>query len=387
VDDLRSLVTNRTAPYFLVVHTKSEYNTDHTELVYNQSYIDKKSKDFRKIQNESKKEVESEFLETLKLAVELKRQIDLFQTSLNTKYIDWLAYSRIVDLYYEIRTQKNEEVAGLARQDQVTRDKYARLYANVTNDVDGWFSTELLGKGREVVQYLVNNPGSTVPDKGNPKALYAKIELLDFFRDRVKQMEIQGKLPKEIESLGAYQLTIRKVEELENALFEADFQPDPRMGLDATKEWLLAKASKTYPLCQTCAQRAGERITALENATYEQNLKKFRNLSTEYYGQLECFDEVMGLLNQYIRNQATDSTAAPVSPLVFESIQQDQGDLMKLSNSFMKIFSRDYNAIPARELSGLIQQYQLDQEKFQVIVQRLRGKVLPAQGLPCTLRP
>lgn len=387
VDDLRSLVTNRTAPYFLVVHTKSEYNTDHTELVYNQSYIDKKSKDFRKIQNESKKAVESEFLETLKLAVELKRQIDLFQTSLNTKYTDWLAYSRIVDLYYEIRVQKNEEVARLSSQDQVTRDKYSRLYANVANDVDGWFSTELLGKGREVVQYLVNNPGSAVPDKGNPKGLYAKIELLDFFRDRVKQMEIQGKLPKEIESLGAYQLTVRKVEELENALFESDFQPDPKMGLEATKEWLLAKSSKTYPLCQTCARRAGERITALENSTHEQNLKKFRNLSTEYYGQLECFDEVMGLLNQYIRNQPADSTAAPLAPLVFESIKQDQGELMKLSNSFMKIFSRDYNTIPARELSGLIQQYQLDQEKFQVIVQRLRGKALPAQGLPCTLRP
>lgn len=384
VDDLRKLITNSSNPYFLVVHTKSEYNTDHSELVYNQSYIDKKAKDFRKIQNEQKKEVEKEFLETLKLAVELKRQIDIFQTSLNTKYADWLAYSRVIDLYYEIRALKNDEVAKLSKQDQITRDKYVRLYTNVVNDVELWFSTELLVKGKEVVQYLINRPGTYISDKADARTLYAEIELLDFFRDRVKQMEIQGKLPKEIESLGAYILAIKKLEILENALFELDFQPEDRLPLDAKKEWLLNRASKMYPLCMACARRVGERIAAIENATHEQNLKKFRNYSVEYYEQLECFDEVMGLLDQYIRNN-TDS--AGVVPLVFASIKQDREDLLKLSNSYVNIFSRDYNAIPPAELSNLIQSYQLNREKFIVIVQRLHGKVLPESGLPCAIRP
>lgn len=385
VDDLRALITNTTTPYFLVVNTKSEYNTDHSELVYNQSYIDKKSKDFRKIQNPEKKETEQQFLETLKRAVELKRQIELFQTSLNTKYIDWLAYSRIIDLYYDIRYTRNQEVSRLSGlQDAITRDKYVRLYANVVNDSDGWLSTELLSKGKEVVLYLINHPGTHIADKNDPRALYRQIELLDFFRDRVKQMEIQGKLPREIEALGTYDRAIKKLELLENALFELDFQPEDRLSLEAKKEWLYQRASNVYPLCTTCAKRVGERITAIENATFEQNQKKFRSYVTEYYDQLECFDEVMASLDQFIR---VNTDSATVSPLVFESIRQDRTDLMGLSHAFVKIFAKDYNTVPPAELSGLIQQYQLNREKFLVIIQRLRGKVLPIEGLPCALRP
>lgn len=385
VDDLKKLITNTTTPYFLVVNTKSEYNTDHSELVYNQSYIDKKLKDFRKIQNPEKKEIEQQFLETLKRALELKRQIDLFQTSLNTKYVDWLAYSRVIDLYYDIRNTKNQEVSRLAGiQDAITRDKYVRLYANVVNDADGWLTTELLGKGKEVVLYLINHPGTHIDDKNDPRALYRQIELLDFFRDRVKQMEIQGKLPREIEALGTYDRTIKKLETLENALFELDFQPEDRLSLEAKKEWLYQRASNVYPLCSTCAKRVGERITAIENATFEQNQKKFRSYATEYYDQLECFDEVMASLDQFIR---VNTDSATVSTLVFDSVVQDKEDLRKLSLAFVKIFARDYNTMPAAELAALIQQYQLNREKFLVIVQRLRGIVRPLDSLPCALRP
>ena len=383
-DDLRKLVNNVSTPYFLVINTKSEYNTDHSEMVYNQSYIDKKAKDFRKIQNPNKKEVEKEFLESLKLAVELRKQIDLFQSSLNSKYTDWLAYSRIIDLYYEIRNLKNQETVKLSKQDPITRDKYIRLYSNVMNDVDLWFGTELLEKGKEVVQYLINHPGNYLPQQADVKTLYRDIELLDFFRDRVRQMEIQGKLPKEIESLSTYSLTANKLLDLENALFDAGFQPKDGMQVEEKKEWLLSQASKVYPLCQTCAKRVGERIAAIENATHEQNLRKFRDYSVEYYAQLECFDEVVQALDQFLR---TSADSAGVSPAILESVKQDREDLLKLSNTYVRIFSRDFTTLPPKELSDLIQQYQMNREKFLVILQRLRGPVLPPDGVPCMLRP
>ncbi|MBK6947608.1 MAG: hypothetical protein IPH16_05595 [Haliscomenobacter sp.] len=196
--------------------------------------------------------------------------------------------------------------------------------------------------------------------------------------------KFRGKLPKEIESLSSYSLTANKLSDLENALFDAGFQPRDGMQVEEKKEWLLSQASKVYPLCQTCAKRVGERIAAIENATHEQNLRKFRDYSVEYYAQLECFDEVVQALDQFLR---TSADSAGVSPAILESVKQDREDLLKLSNTYVRIFSRDFTALPPKELSDLIQQYQMNREKFLVILQRLRGPVLPPDGVPCMLRP
>ncbi len=384
VDDLRKLITNTAYPYFLVVNTKAEYNTDHSELVYNQSYIDRKAKDFRKIQNPEKREVERVFLDVIKQAVELRRQIDIFQNSLNTRYADWLAYSRAIDLYHAIWKLKNQEVASLARQEAVTRDKYARLYSNVMNDVNLWFSGDLLTKARSITNYLIQNPGPFIQDKADARKLYEEITLLDFFRDRVKQTEIQGKLPKEIEGLEAFVLASRKLEDLESTLFALDFQPADSLGVEEKKEWLRNRVARTYPLCQACGRLVGEKIASIENATYEQNLRRFRQLSSDYYNQLECHDEVVQRLEQYIKAQSDSMT---VSSLVQESLKKDREELLRLSNSYVSVFSRDASTIPQTEMAELIERAQLNREKFLLIIQRIRGRVIPEGEIPCLLKP
>ena len=384
VDDLRRLVTNTSYPYFLVVNTKAEYNTDHSELVYNQSYIDRKAKDFRKIQNPEKREVERAFLDAIKQAVELRRQIDIFQNSLNTRYADWLAYSRAIDLYYAIWKLKNQEVASLSSLDGVTRDKYVRLYSNVMNDVNLWFSGDLLTKARNITAYLIQHPGSFIQGKEDARKLYEDITLLDFFRDRVKQTEIQGKLPKEIEGLEAFVLTSRKLEDLESTLFALDFQPAETLAVEEKKEWLRNRVARTYPLCQACGRLVGEKIASIENATYEQNLRRFRQLSSDYYNQLECRDEVVQRLEQYIKVQSDSMT---VSSLVLESLKKDREELLRLSNSYISVFSRDAATIPQGELAELIQRAQLYREKFLLIIQRIRGRVIPEGEIPCLLKP
>jgi hypothetical protein len=384
VDDLRKLITNTSYPYFLVVNTKAEYNTDHSELVYNQSYIDRKAKDFRKIQNPEKREAERAFLEAIKLAVELRRQIDAFQNSLNTRYADWLAYSRVIDVFYSIWRLKNQESAALTKLDPTTREKYARLYSNVMNDINLWFNGDVLSKARNITAYLVNNPGPFIQGKEDARKLYEDISLLDFFRDRVKQTEIQGKLPKEIEGLETFTLATRKLEDIESALFALDFQPAETMGLEEKKEWLRNRVSRTYPLCQACARLVGEKITAIENTSYEQNLRRFRQLSYDYYNQLECSDEVVQRLSRYIQ---TSSDSFATTSVVLESLRKDQEELLKLSNSYVAIFSRDAATIPQAELAELIQRAQFNREKFLMIIQRLRGKVIPDGEIPCILKP
>lgn len=55
VEDFKSKVPKTTAPYILVVQTKSEYNTDYSDMAFNKAYFDKKTREFKLIQNETKK--------------------------------------------------------------------------------------------------------------------------------------------------------------------------------------------------------------------------------------------------------------------------------------------------------------------------------------------
>lgn len=381
VDDVKRCVGTTTIPFILVVNTKAEYNTDHSQLAYNQQYIEKKTRDFRKIQNSTKKEVERGFLEALKLAVELQRQTDLFQNSLNTKYPDWLAFSRCIELYFNLDNIRKSELAGLNKLELSIREKYQRLYSNLMTDVDLWYHSELLQKGRSIATYLSDNPNTYQAAGKTPRQLYEDIERLDFYRERLKQIEIQGKLPKEVEALESYTLALRRLSEMETALFELDFSPDARMDIEAKKSWLMNRASQTYPLCQTCGQRVGERITALENATVEENIRKYKEYSTTYYGKLSCYEELLSGLDNYLKS--TTESATPISPVMIESVKRDREDLSRMVLNYSEIVGRDYTAMKPKELSDLVSRYQLNRDKMATIIQRLKGTVIPAEKIDC----
>lgn len=382
VDDLKKMVNTTTAPFLLVVSTKAEYNTDHSQMAYNQQYIEKKAKDFRKIQNAEKREVEKSFLEILKLAVELNKQMDVFQNSLNTKYPDWLAYSKVIELYFHVNELRKEELGKLVKQEPIIRDKYTRLYGNVQNDVDLWFGTELMQKARSVAAYLLNNPGTYNYGNRSPRQIYEDIEMLDYYRDRVKQIETQGKLPKEIQALETYDLTLRKLKEMETALFEADFSPDPRLDVESKKSWLLTRASQVYPTCQICGQRVGEKITAIENATYEQNIRQYKDISAGYYSKLECFENIMNGLNTYIKANKDSTT---ISPMMFASVKQDREDFIRTVNTYNEIAGKDHTTLSSKDLAALIQRYQINREKMLIIIQRLKGLALANGGTSCLM--
>ena len=78
-------------------------------------------------QNEVKKETESEFLEVFSSVLDLRRQIDLFQGSLQTKYTDWIAFARLIDSYRNIGLLKTKALTNLASKDAKLKEKYGKL--------------------------------------------------------------------------------------------------------------------------------------------------------------------------------------------------------------------------------------------------------------------
>lgn len=380
VEDLKRLVSHKNSAYILVAHTKAEYNTDHSELVYNQSYIEKKTRDYRKIRNAEKKEIEKEFLETLKLALELKNQIGVFEKSQTTKYPDWLAYSRIIDLYYDIRSLRDEQGQRLASTAPDVQNKYRQLYQNVITDVDLWFNTDLLEQARTISGYLVGASPNYDYSYAAPGVLYHDIRLLDFYRDRVKQMEIQDKLPKEIESLETYTLTNRILFNLESALFNKEFNVPPTLSNEQQKRWLLNKATQQYPKCKICSKRVGDMITRIENLTHEQNIVKYRRISADYYENLGCYEKVYTKLDSFIQSNLDSLT---ISPFMLEELQKDKAQLDRLADSYSEIVGLDYTVMSRRELSDILSRYYVNQEKLMAVTERLKGYVISRKETEC----
>lgn len=376
VDELRQKVTDSKQPYILIVNTKAEYNTDHSELAYTLNYIERKSKDFRKIKNIQKREIEKSFLEVIKTAMAIKKQGEAFKTSTATKYPDWLAFSRVVDLYYDLSLIKEKELIKLRDMDAFSQRKYFNLYTNVQNDVDLWFDSELLNRGKEVVQFLMrtrNNNYAQFAQAKTPQQIYQDLELLDFYRDRVQQIEIQGHLPKEIESLASYSLSNNKLREMEALLYQRDFRLPPNLSLEQQKIWLSDKASKDYPLCKLCAENVGNEITRIENKTHAENQQSYRLISAQYYEDLECYEGIYQALESFV---ATNQDSLTVSPFMFSAIQKDQEEFNKYSRSLTEMIGKDYTTLPRAELKTLLSDYYLTQQKMADVINRLRNVVL-----------
>ena len=95
----------------------------------------------------------------------------------------------MIDLYYDVRLLKEEQVSKLAQvNDPMIKDKYARLYSNIINDIDLWFTSELLTRARSIASYLVDNRGFVeviILDPPNifpcsfPNVTNLEVELLD----------------------------------------------------------------------------------------------------------------------------------------------------------------------------------------------------------------
>jgi len=380
VEDFKSKVPKTTAPYILVVQTKSEYNTDYSDLAFNKAYFDKKTKEFKLIQNETKKEVESEFLEVFSATLDLRRQIDLFQSSLQTKYTDWIAFARLIDSYYNIGILKTNALKRLSTKDAKLREKYGKLYTNVQTEVDLWFNAEMLLKFREIGRFLILNETDSLLSNKTADQLYKDIELLAFYRDRLSQSEIQGRLPKEIESLASFQ----KVNDLRKIIEKLFFHKGFISNIDLSgKEGyaMLDKASSQFSLCASCKTLALERLAASEKSTFFRLNEQFKALSKGLYQTLSCLDVTINLLNQYIEN---GRQTHQVPELVLDNLAKDKEELSRLIAQYQLLISKDPQTMALDDLQKLMIDFDNRKNKTVLIWERLKSSVLPADINGCS---
>ncbi len=381
VDDFKSKVPKTTAPYILIVQTKSEYNTDYSDLAFNKAYFDKKTREFKLIQNETKKEVESEFLEVFSAALDLRRQIDLFQGSLQTKYTDWIAFARLIDSYHNIGILKTNSLKRLSTKDAKLNEKYSKLYTNVQTEVDLWFNAEMLLKFREIGRFLILNETEALLSEKTAEQLYKDIELLAFYRERLSQSEIQGRLPKEIESLTSFQRVndLRKI--MEKHFFQKGFLPNVDLSGKEQGNAFLEKATAQFPLCSSCKTLAMERLAASEKSAFFRLNEQFKALSKGLYHTLSCLDATVNFLNQYIENGRETNQ---VPELVLDNLAKDKEELTRLITQYQLLISKDPQTMALDDLQKLMTDFDNRKNKTILIWERLKSSVLPADLKGCS---
>jgi len=381
VEDFKSKVPKTTAPYILIVQTKSEYNTDYSDLAFNKAYFDKKTREFKLIQNETKKEVESEFLEVFSAALDLRRQIDLFQGSLQTKYTDWIAFARLIDSYRNIGILKSNSLKSLSTKDVKLKEKYGKLYTNVQTEVDLWFNAEMLLKFREIGRFLIVNETDSLLSNKSADQLYKDIELLAFYRDRLSQSEIQGRFPKEIESLVSFQKVndLRKM--IEKLFFQKEFLTNINVSGKEQANAFLEKATSQFPLCASCKSLALERLAASEKSTFFRLNDQFKALSKGLYHTLSCLDATVNFLNQYIEN---GRVTHQVPELVIDNLSKDKEELTRLITQYQSLISKDPQAMALDDLQKILTDFENRKNKTVLIWERLKSSVLPADLNGCS---
>lgn len=381
VDEFKNKVPKTTAPYILIVQTKSEYNTDYSDLTFTKPYLEKKIREFKLIQNNIKKETESEFLEVFSSALDLRRQIDLFQGSLQTKYTDWIAFARLIDSYRNIGLLKTKALSNLASKDTGLKEKYGKLYTNVQTEIDLWFNAEMLLKFREIGRFLIQNDSSSHLKSKTSTQLYKDIELIEFYRDRLTQAEIQGRLPKEIESLSSFQKLTELRNELEELFFKKEFQYSGEFPVKEMKNTWLEKLKNQFPLCRSCPILIQNLVMEHEKSTFVTLNQQFITISKGLYQKLTCLDAMVSFLGQYIEK---GRETQQIPELVLDNLAKDKDELNRLIQSYQLILSKDPQNMPLEELQKMMIDFNNKKNKTLLIWDRLKGGIIPENLVGCS---
>lgn len=381
VDEFKNKVPKTTAPYILIVQTKSEYNTDYSDLTFTKPYLEKKIREFKLIQNNIKKETDSEFLEVFSSALDLRRQIDLFQSSLQTKYTDWIAFARLIDSYRNIGLLKTKALSNLASKDTGLKEKYGKLYTNVQTEIDLWFNAEMLLKFREIGRFLIQNDSSSHLKSKTSTQLYKDIELIEFYRDRLTQAEIQGRLPKEIESLSSFQKLTELRNELEELFFKKEFQYSGEFPVKEMKNTWLEKLKNQFPLCRSCPILIQNLVMEHEKSTFVTLNQQFITISKGLYQKLTCLDAMVSFLGQYIEK---GRETQQIPELVLDNLAKDKDELNRLIQSYQLILSKDPQNMPLDELQKMMIDFTNKKNKTLLIWDRLKGGIIPENLVGCS---
>ena len=366
VGELKNSIKSKRYAYILIVNTKSEYNTSHHEIAYDEHYYKRKESDWTRIRNPQKRQMERLFLNDLKKCIRLKDQLHQFNQSLETSKPDWQSYCKSLDLYYQLRKDIEDHAEQRWSADPFFANQYAPLYKDMEQKSVEWMMTPMLKKARNIAHNLIGKEAFNTRKYSNSD-YYEKIKKLDFYRSMTNRIKQQAKSTQEIEGLLSYRKTLEFLKELEEELYANAFRIDPLISAQKEKELLIKWSTEDFSSCLYCRQMVSERIGEIDRRTLEEKKKKYEQLSEHYYNTLDCYQEVEESIREQIQNETNLLPA-----YIRESLLIDLEKFVEYRQIYTQIAGRDVSQMNPQELTKLISDYELNQEKINLLIARLK---------------
>jgi hypothetical protein len=355
VMEIKNRITSAKTPYILVVQTKSEFTPDHSTLTLTNTYLQQCKNDFVKIHNELKRNQEREFIHALEQALVLKEELNVFKKSLNTRYTNWTALARSLDIYL-----------NLLNSEKKLEGNYRKWFSQMIQETNNWFDNPLLQQGFAIIQLI---SGKEFQNAGN----YEKIKILDFYRSRLDLIKVGDRLPEEIESMEISRNVQKMIFDLERQLFESEFTPPAHLA-DGMKriEWMQKALDHLYPLCSGCRAGVAEEVNKIRESIHRENLKKFRIITADFYNQMTCLEKFQKTLLEFIGDQ-TNTVALPET--VIDGMQQDQKNLAGLMIEYNYLVGKDVINMAPEQIVELLDKLKENRYKIEAIGVKLQNTI------------
>lgn len=377
VQAVKDEITLSKIPFILVVQSKSAFTPNHNQLNISEAYLAESKKALAKIHNDQLKELERDFLVCLEQALYIKEEVDLFKRSLNARYTDWLAYAKglngLMKLYRYSHVFSNNS-------------DYSRWYQTLESEVRLWFDNPLLVQGLAMTD-LLNQPQRVNENLKELNSAYEQIKLLDFFRGKMEVLKVGGVLPEELEQMEINQRINKLLFKSETAVFEKGFQlPNYITEGERQIEWLEEELNQMYPLCKYCSEKVTDLTTAIRQAKFMENQRKFRALNAEFYDRLACLETLGSQIDGYLEAQNENPT---VPESVLSGINDDSRQFRNFLKEYAIIVNKDAAILKDEELVDQLEAYRNNRIALESIIRKLENIVFASEESNCfwALRP
>jgi hypothetical protein len=93
-----------------------------------------------------------------------------------------------------------------------------------------------------------------------------------------------------------------------------------------------------YPLCKYCSEKVTDLTTAIRQAKFMENQRKFRALNAEFYDRLACLETLGSQIDGYLEAQNENPT---VPESVLSGINDDSRQFRNFLKEYAIIVNKD----------------------------------------------
>lgn len=367
IDEIKGLLP-QDGPYLIVARFKSQYELPQDWIkgvVVDQSYLDARNGKVMELIG-MKRELEIKFLENLKLAIAIKQDYQVFKTSQENNQFNLEALTKIMDSYFQIKSNEHEEAMKLlndkGRADYFN-DSYYTAYSSMFTILEPYLSKDIQN-ARDVVDAYLDVCEKKISTL-SVEEITSSITKLSFYREAVQKYNNENKSILQIAASPFYQKYDNLMKDLEVTLFEKT------MGFLTAKLSTEEKIQKlkdliatysTFPIYKALATKS---INDLENSTIASKRVILNTMKSSCITNVQCWSDVSKLaMANFSRKFPTESISGleGMEEGLYKKCEKSYQNLVSAGNAYIDMVDLNFEGMTPAQVNDALIKYSILKE-------------------------